>query len=117
MYQNKYCRNLLHYFWFGSVVLKLQMIFILVYIISIINDFICDRFTADVLEEDFESFRTTTPRQGFEAWDRDFGLPDLKTTLDGDASSRPRAQQDGEPGGAPFFFCDTEMPGSASLKG
>ncbi|XP_013872804.1 TRAF-type zinc finger domain-containing protein 1 isoform X2 [Austrofundulus limnaeus] len=72
---------------------------------------------ADVLEEDFESFRTTTPRHGFEAWDRDFGLPDLKTKLGGDASSRPRAQQDREPVGAPFFFCDTEMPGSASLKG
>ncbi|XP_037536322.1 TRAF-type zinc finger domain-containing protein 1 [Nematolebias whitei] len=69
---------------------------------------------ADVLEE---AFWTTGPRPDLGAWQTDFGATDLRKTSDSDVSLKPRAQQDTEAGGARFFFCDTEAPGSASLKG
>ncbi|XP_017269160.1 TRAF-type zinc finger domain-containing protein 1 [Kryptolebias marmoratus] len=65
---------------------------------------------ADVSEEDFDAVRTAAG-----PWQRDFGFPEFRKTSDGGMSFKPRAQQNTE--AAPFFFCDTETPGSASLKG
>lgn len=72
---------------------------------------------ADFLE-DFGCERDTPPGQNLREWHRGYiGLPSQRKMSNSDVSVKDGPQHGREAEGAQSSFCNTEKPGSASLKG